>query len=52
MTVLLSNGECGSDKRQVVIHIIHSKVQFPSEMSLAYVTLVTTVLILLLLEHL
>jgi hypothetical protein len=36
--VSLLNGECGSDKGQirVVIHIIHSKLQFPSEVSLAY----------------
>jgi hypothetical protein len=29
------NGEGGSDKRQVAIHIFHSKLQFPSKVSLA-----------------
>jgi hypothetical protein len=38
-------------KRRVVIHIILHKLQFSSEMPLAYVTFVTTVLILLLPEH-
>jgi hypothetical protein len=32
--VSLLNGEGGSDKRRVVIHIIHSKFQFSSNMSL------------------
>jgi hypothetical protein len=44
--------EGGSDKRQVVIRIVHSKLQLPSKMSLAYITSVTTVLTLLLPEHL
>jgi hypothetical protein len=30
---LLLNGEYGSDKRQIIIHIVHSKLQFPSEVS-------------------
>jgi hypothetical protein len=52
MTTVSLNGEGGSDKRQVVIQIVHSKQQFPSNVSLAYITYVTTVLILLLPEHL
>jgi hypothetical protein len=47
MAVSLLNGEAGSDKRQVVMHIVHSKFQIPSEMSLAYITLLIKVLILL-----
>jgi hypothetical protein len=45
------NGEVGSDKRQVVIHIIHYKLEFPSKMSTACAAFVTKVLILLFLEH-
>jgi hypothetical protein len=50
--VLLLNGEGGSDKGQVAIDIVHPKLQFPSKVSLAYVTFVTTVLILPLREQL
>jgi hypothetical protein len=35
----------------LIIHIVHSKFQFPSKVFLAYVTFVATVLILLLPEH-
>jgi hypothetical protein len=52
MTVLLFNGEDGIDKRQVVVHIVPSKLPFPSKVSLAFVTFVTTLLLLLLLDHL
>jgi hypothetical protein len=44
--------EDGSDKGQVVIHDVHSKLQFPSTVPLAYVTFLTKVLILLLPEKL
>jgi hypothetical protein len=49
--VSLLNGESGSDGRQLVIRIVHSKLQFRSEVSLAQVTF-GTILILLLPEHL
>jgi hypothetical protein len=39
--------ERGSDKRQVVIHVVHSKPKIPSKVSLSYVTFVPTVPILL-----
>jgi hypothetical protein len=39
-------------EEQVVIHIVHSKLQCPSKMALVYVTFVTTVPVLLLLDHL
>jgi hypothetical protein len=51
-TAWLLSGERSGDKRQVVIHMVHSKLQFLSEVSLAYVNFVTTVLIVLLSEHL
>jgi hypothetical protein len=35
---MLLNGEGGSDKRQVIIHIIYSKLHFSSKVFLAYVT--------------
>jgi hypothetical protein len=50
--VLFPNAEGGSDKTQVVIRTARSKLQFSSQMSLVYVTLVTTVLNLLLPAHL
>jgi hypothetical protein len=37
---------------KVVIHIVSCKSQFPSKMSLAYVTFVATAVILLLTEYL
>jgi hypothetical protein len=42
----------GNDKRQVAIHILHFKLEPPSEVSLAYATYITIVLILPLTEHL
>jgi hypothetical protein len=48
--VSLLKWEDGSDRRQVVIHIFHSELQFPSEVFLAYVTFIITVLMLLLLK--
>jgi hypothetical protein len=50
--VLLLDGEGGCNERQVIIHIIHSELQFPWKMFLAYITFVTNILILLLPEHL
>jgi hypothetical protein len=49
--VSLLNGNDCDGKRQVVIHIVHSKLQFPSKVSPAYVIYVANVLILLLLRH-
>jgi hypothetical protein len=52
LCILLLNWGGGGDKRQVVIHTVHSKLQFPSKVSLAYVAFVITVLTLLLPEYL
>jgi hypothetical protein len=38
----LLTGEGGSVNRQIVIHIVHCTLQFPSEVSLTYVTFVLT----------
>jgi hypothetical protein len=52
LCVSFLNEEGSSNERQVVIHVIRFRLHFPSKVSLAYTTIVTTVLILLLPEHL
>jgi hypothetical protein len=50
--ILLPNWECGNDKRQIVIHIVHNKLQISSNLFPWCVGFVTTALNLLLPGHL
>lgn len=51
LCISLLTGKGCNDKRQVVIHIVHFKLQFSSKMSPAHIIYIANVLTVLLLEH-